>query len=204
MKKFALIIISALVLVGCHPSDIDPNIVYDVSSDIDITYSKGNANAPVVITEYSDYECPFCSKFTLEILPLLQSDYFESGKVLFIFKDYPIPAHQKAQTAAEATYCAGEQREDAFWEMHVKLFANQENLELEHLTAYAKEMELEINAFNNCLDVEKYRNLVLRNRQQGAERGVSATPTLFINDEKLDGLQPYENLVGVIEAELKK
>lgn len=203
MKKLILLILSALILVGCHSNDIDPNIIYEVPSDIDITYSKGNANASVVITEYSDYECPYCSTFTLETLPLLQSDYIETDKVLFIFKDYPIPAHQKAQIAAEATYCAGDQREDAFWEMHVKLFANQENIELEDLIAYAEEMGLEINSFSNCLDTEKYRSLVLRNLQQGAELGVAATPTLFINDIKVVGLQPYEYLVELIEQELK-
>lgn len=204
MKKLAILILILTTLTGCHSDDIDINIVYDVPSDIDITYSKGNANAPVVITEYSDYECPFCAKFTLEILPQLQADYFESGKVLFVFKDYPVPVHQKAQKAAEATYCAGEQREDAFWEMHIKLFSNQENLELNNLKTYAEEIGLELNAFNNCLDVEKYKNLVLRNRQQGAELDVSATPTLFINDEKVVGLQPYENLVKVIETQLKQ
>ncbi len=204
MKKLAILICVLTILTGCHLDEADTNIVYDVPSDVDITYSKGNANASVVITEYSDYECPFCAEFTLETLPQLQTDYFETGKVLFIFKDYPIPVHQKALKAAEATYCAGEQREDAFWEMHVKLFANQEDLELDHLRTYAEEMGLELDSFNNCLDIEKYKNLVLRNRQQGAELDVSATPTLFINDEKVVGLEPYENLVELIETQLNQ
>jgi protein-disulfide isomerase len=179
-------------------------ILHEIPQEIDVTYTKGNINASVVVTEYSDYECPFCAKFTLNTLPLLQSDYLETGKVLFVYKDYPLPNHEFAQKAAEAAYCAGEQREDAFWEMHIKLFENQANLNLNDLMQYAKELELEANSFNNCLDIDKYKNLVLKNRQEGSDMGVTAIPTLVINDEILAGYQPYENIVKIIETKLKE
>lgn len=200
MKKIYILLITIIFFTGCHNGG-SPD---EIPSEIDVTYTKGNANASVIITEYSDYECPFCSKFTLDVLPLLQTDYIETGKVLFVFKDYPIQNHEYAQKASEATYCAGEQREDAFWEMHVKLFGNEENLSLDDLMQYAEELDLEINSFNHCLDIDKYRNLVLKNRQEGIERGVTAIPTLIINDEKVEGLQPYESLVKIIETQLKK
>jgi protein-disulfide isomerase len=203
MGKIYILIISTILFTGCHIGDIADNTVYDVPSDIDVTYSKGNANASVVITEYTDYECPFCAKFTLNTLPLLQNDYIETGKVLFIMKDYTIPNHKYAQKAAEATYCAGDQREDAFWEMHVKLYENQDNLEIEDLMRYAEEIGLESNSFNNCLDIDKYKNLILRNRQEGIDLDITATSTLIINDEKVAGLQPYEDLVKIIETQIK-
>lgn len=204
MRKFSIAILSIILIAGCNSQGISDDTVYEIPKEIDITYTKGNINADVVITEYSDYECPFCSKFTLNTLPLLQKDYLETGKVLFVFKDYPIPNHEFAMKAAEATYCAGEQREDAYWKMHIKLFENQDNLTLDELMNFAHDLNLETTKFNNCLDIGKYKNLVLRNRQEGINAGVTATPTLLINDEKVVGLQPYENLVKIIETQLKK
>lgn len=188
---------------GCN-GDANLNEPIDVPPDIDITYTKGNANASVTITEYSDYQCQFCSRLTLEILPLIQNNYIETGKILFVFKDFPIPNHKYAQKASEATYCAGEQEEDKFWEMHVKLFENQSALTREDLSKYAEELELNVQAFDSCLDSEKYKNLVLRNRQDGLKAGVEGTPTLIINDVPLVGLPQYEALKQVIETELRK
>ncbi|MFC1655276.1 DsbA family protein [Patescibacteria group bacterium] len=204
MKKIFLLSLAALLFMsGCNGGD-DLNGHIDVPSDIDITYTKGNANASVTITEYSDYQCPFCARLTLEVLPLLQNDYIETGKVLFVFKDLPLPNHRDAQKASEATYCAGEQDEDKYWEMHVKLFENQKNLAREDLSTYAGDLELNVEAFDSCLDADKYKNLVLRNRQDGLKAGVEGTPTLFINDTPLVGLPQYDALKQVIETELRK
>lgn len=202
MKKIlSLLAVFVFVLAGCSGEDT-ANI--SVPSEIDVTYSKGNANAKVVITEYSDYECPFCAMFTLQILPQLQNDYIETGKIQLVFKDYPIANHQYAQKAGEATYCAGEQDENLFWQFHVDLFSDQEHISRQDLTALAEKHELNVQAFDTCLDTDKYKNLILRNRIEGKEKGVTATPTIFINDTKLLGVQPYENIKKIIETELAK
>ena len=200
MKKvLSLLALFVFVLAGCGgEGDIN------VPQSIDVTYSKGNANAKVVITEYSDYECPFCAMFTMQIIPQLQNDYIETGKVQLVFKDYPIPNHKFAQKASEATYCIGEQDENLFWQMHVDLFSDQEHMSREDLTALAEKYGVNVKAFDACLDTDKYRSLVLRNRKEGQERGVTATPTIFINDTKLLGVQPYENIKKIIETELAK
>jgi protein-disulfide isomerase len=206
MKKLTLIlaIICLAVFSGCEEQEtIDYNNLV-VPKDIDITYGKGNANAKVVITEYSEYQCPFCARFTLDILPQLQNDYLETGKVKFVFKDFPIPNHKYAQLASESAYCAGEQNEELFWKMHIKLFENQKDLTKEALMKYAQEIDVNANVFQACLESGKYKTLVLRNRQEGLTSGVSATPTLFINNTEVIGVQPYENLVKIIETELKK
>ena len=96
MKKLAILILILTTLTGCHSDDIDINIVYDVPSDIDITYSKGNANAPVVITEYSDYECPFCNRFKQETLPQIKENYLDTGKAILVFRDLPLSFHNPA------------------------------------------------------------------------------------------------------------
>ena len=206
MKKIALIIpfLITTIISGCGPEEENINAEIVVPKEIDITYGKGNANAEVVITEYSDYQCPFCARFTLDQLPLLQNDYLETGKVKFIFKDFPIPNHKYAQIESQATYCAGEQNEEFFWKMHVSLFENQKDITKEDLIKRAEAIGVNSNVFRSCLETEKYKNLVLRNRQDGLKAGVTGTPTLFINDQKIMGIQPYENLVKIIESELKK
>jgi len=207
MKKmfFTFIILTAtLNFNGCSTEDVNINDEIKVSAETDITYGKGNANAKVIITEYSDYQCPFCSKFTMDVLPQLQNDYLETGKVKFVFKDFPIPNHRYAQMAAQSTYCAGEQNEEYFWKMHIKLFESQKNLTKDDILKYADEFGININPFKTCLDTEKYKNLVLRNRQDGLKAGVNVTPTFFINDSKIIGVQPYENLVKMIDTELRK
>jgi protein-disulfide isomerase len=88
--------------------------------------------------------------------------------------------------------------------MHVKLYENQRNLTKEDLSRYAKELKLNVQAFDNCVNSEKYRSLVLRNRQDGLAAGIEGTPTLLVNDLPLIGLPEYENLVQIIETELKK
>ena len=206
MKKTAILILFLITafITGCGSEDINESENIVVPKEIDITYGKGNANAKVVITEYSDYQCPFCARFTLDVLPQLQNDYIETGKVKFVFKDFPIPNHKYAQIEAQATYCAGEQNEDYFWKMHVSLFENQKDITKKDLIKRAEAMGINSNVFRSCLETEKYKNLVLRNRQDGLVAGVNGTPTLFINNTKIMGVQPYENLVKIIETELKK
>lgn len=196
-KVFSLVCVLALIAGGCSNQENT-----SIPSDIDITYSKGNANADVVVTAYSDYESSFCAMFALQILPELQKDYIETGKVRFVFKDYPMPNHEYAQKASEATYCAGEQDENLYWQMHIDLFSDQENLDRENLTALAEEYGLNVQAFNTCLDTNRYKNLVLRNRKEGKERGVTATPTIFVNEQQLLGVQPYEKIKKAIEKEM--
>lgn len=204
MRKYlALSLFLVIFLSGCgNGVSLDETI--NVSEDTDTAYSKGNANAAVVITEYSDYQCPFCARFTLDILPQLQNDYIEAGKVLYSFKDFPISSHRYAQKASEASYCVGEQNENLYWDYHTKLFKNQKNLTIEDLAKYADELDVNVSAFNDCLNSGKYRDLVRRNFQDGLKRGVEGTPSIFVNDQKLIGVPQYDNFVKIIETELKK
>ncbi|MBU1446382.1 DsbA family protein [Patescibacteria group bacterium] len=210
MKKFSvLLVLIGVFLSGC--SDISVNDELDVPADIDIVYSKGNANAKLIITEYSEYDCSFCARMTLEVVPKLQDDYFESGDVQFIFKDFPLQNNTNSQMASEATYCAGEQEEGKYWEMHVKLFEKNNKLGKEDILKYAEDLGLNVSALSTCLEQRKYKNLVLRNKQDGLKIGVKATPTLVIQNVEngsdpvqVEGVQPYENLKKIIEIELKK
>jgi len=203
-KYFSLLLVFGLFfIIGCGQGqqssdggsfdDVDP-----------LFYSKGNANAKVKIVEYSDYECPFCARLTLEVFPQLKEEYIDTGKVQFTFKDFPIPYHRYTQLASESTYCAGEQEEEKFWDMHIKLFENQKNLKKDDLIKYAGEFDLNVEAFEECLDSRKFRDIVLKNKDDGIKAGITATPTLIINGEKLTGLHPYDSVKKIIDTQLKK
>jgi len=170
----------------------------DVSIDDDAI--KGDVNAPVTIIEFSDFECPFCGKYVMETYPQIVKEYIETGKVRYVFRDFPLDFHANAQKAAEAAECAGEQ--GMYWEMHDYLFANQDYLGISYLKGYAKDLKLDTDKFNECLDSGAMEEEVLADLLEGQSYGVSGTPGFFINGKMISGAQPYEVFVQEIEAAL--
>jgi protein-disulfide isomerase/plastocyanin len=173
-------------------------VKFDVPIDDDAI--KGDVNAPVTIIEFSDFECPFCGKYVMETYPQIVKDYIETGKVRYVFRDFPLDFHTKAQKAAEAAECAGEQ--GMYWEMHDYLFANQDYLEVSYLKGYAKDLKLDTDKFDECLDSGAMEEEVLADLIEGQSYGVSGTPGFFINGKMISGAQPYEVFVQEIEAAL--
>ena len=162
----------------------------------------GDINAPVTIIEYSDYQCPFCQRFWSDTLPLIKKNYIETGKVKFIYKDFPLSIHQQAQVSAEATECVRAQGGDeAFWDYHDKIFENQALLNKENLIKWAKEIEYDI---SSCLENEDFKDEVLSDLNEGSSHGISGTPGFFINGIEISGAQPYSNFEAVIEAQLSQ
>ncbi len=180
---------------GQQPSQ--PEII-DVSIDDDSIL--GDENAPVTIIEFSDYECPFCARFYLNTFPQLKREYIDTGKVKLVYRDFPLSFHQNAQKAAEAAECAGEQ--DKYYEMHDKIFENQQAITATNLKEYAKEIGLNTNEFNECLDSGEMANEVQKDFQDGQSIGIRGTPTFFINGKLLRGAQPFEEFQKIIEKEL--
>jgi protein-disulfide isomerase len=167
----------------------------------------GDPDAPITIVEYSDYQCPFCSRHYSQTYPLLQRNFIETGIVRYVFKDFPLTSiHPQAVEAAEAARCAREVGGDsAYWEMHDRLFDGQDawsgNPEyLAVFEGYAAELELDQTAFRECLDSGRYVNAITADLEEGAGFGVSGTPAFFVNGQPLQGAQPYEAFVALIEA----
>ena len=169
-----------------------------VSTDDDPV--KGSNDAPVTMIEFSDFECSFCALFYLQTLPQIEENYIQTGKVKFVYRDYPLSFHPHAQTAAEAAECAKEQ--EKYWEYHDKLYNNINDLDNESLKQYAKDLGLDITQFNECLDSGKMASEVEKDFQDGASYGISGTPTFFINGVMVVGAKPYEVFQQVIEQEL--
>lgn len=163
---------------------------------------KGDANAKVTIVEFSDYQCPFCGRFFQDTLPSIKKEYIETGKAKLVYKDFPLSFHENAQKAAEAARCAGEQSK--YWEMHDKLFGNQESLGESNYKKWAREIGLNGEKFDDCLSTGKHAQEVKDDASYGAQLGVSGTPAFYINGRELVGAQPFSAFKKIIDEELAK
>jgi len=159
---------------------------------------KGPASAPVTLVAWSDFQCPFCSR---AVPTVRQVEEAYKGKVRIAFKQFPLPFHDKAHLAAEAALAANEQGK--FWQMHDKLFANQQALDRPSLEKYAQELGLDMAKFKAALDSGKFKDKVDAEDKEGAAFGVTGTPTFFINGTRLVGAQPFESFKAAIDKELK-
>lgn len=178
-----------------------------VSADDDAY--MGDKNASVTLIEFSDFQCPFCRTFWRDSLPLIKSEYIDTGKVRFVYRDFPLSFHSGAMPAAQATECAKEQNK--FWEMHDKIFSEQDKqgtgtiqFTVADLKQWSGEIGLDTNKFNSCLDSQKYADEVNNDLKDGQTAGVSGTPTLFVDGKSVVGAQPFSVFKSLIDAELGK
>jgi protein-disulfide isomerase len=195
---------------GSPSGEPTPAPFVQVSADDDPSW--GPADAPVTVIEFSDFQCPFCSRFWNQTLPQIKQEY--QDKVRFVYRDFPLSSiHPWAEKAAEAAECADDQ--DKFWEYHDLIFANQaalgQQLNTEGLDgvlatfkSYAADLGLDTAPFNDCLDSGKYTSEVQKDLQDGQSYGVTGTPAFFINGQLVSGAQPFANFKTVIDAALEE
>lgn len=174
----------------------------------------GNPDAPISIIEFSDYQCPFCARFYTQTLPILETEYIEKGEVNFIYRDFPIQNHPNARPAALASECADEQGQ--FWGYHDILFEKQDiwkGLDLGTVIStfkdYAKELNLNQEIFDSCLDSEKYSDEVDSDFADGRSYKISGTPTFFIGNEEIGyssvfGAKSFYDFQEIIDGKLDK
>jgi len=175
--------------------------------------SLGPADAPITIVEFSDYQCPYCTRWHEETYqPLLQA---YPGKIRFVYRNYPLSFHQNAMLAAEAALCAGDQSQ--YWQMHDKLFAEKDLMNDAQGTAltvsdfgkFATDLGLDGAAFESCLSTGKYKQQVQDDENfanslptENGEPAVGGTPTFFINGTRLVGAYPLASFKQIIDAQL--
>jgi len=179
-----------------------PERVSDISHTVDIAADpyKGSTEAPVTIIEYTDYQCPYCGRHARGVLPLIQKNYVDKGKVRYVLRDYPLPFHKQAEKAAEAAHCAGDQGK--YWEMHDKLFANQQALEADKLPGYAEAIGIDVEQFKTCLNGGVYADRVKANALDGSKAGVRGTPSFVVGTSDgtvVKGLKLVRGAVGYNE-----
>ena len=160
--------------------------------------SKGPAGAAVTIIKFEDFQCPYCKQVQPTFVELLKQ---YDGKLRLVHKDLPLETiHPLARKTAEAARCANEQGK--FWSYHDKLYASAPKLSAEDLKNYATEVGLNVGLFDRCLATGKYRAIVERDLSDGAQLGLTGTPTFFINGREISGAQPLETFIAMIDEEL--
>lgn len=175
--------------------------IIPVRTDKDSPY-LGNSNAKVTVIEYADFQCPFCKEFQVKVFPRIKEKFIDTGKIKFIYQHHPFLGEESFM-AAEASECAKDQGK--FWEYHDLIFAKQtgENIgdfTTEKLKQYGKDLNLNTETFNKCLDDRKYKDRVNNQVLLGSDYGVNSTPTIFINGKKFEGVTPLYKLEQAIEA----
>jgi protein-disulfide isomerase len=193
----------------------------NVVLSIDGYPSKGKPSAKLILIEFTDYQCPFCSRHFQQTSPQIERDYVDTGQVRWVVRDFPIESiHKDALKAAEASRCAGEQ--GRYWQMHDQLFKNQSALAGDHLAVHAGAVGLDVQRFQRCLDSNKYTERIRQDLAEAQQVGVRATPSFLLGiiepngtgvkvTKMIAGAHPYavfkeaiDSLLSVGEPALEK
>jgi protein-disulfide isomerase len=159
----------------------------------------GPADAKVTVVEFSDFQCPYCSRAATTVHSIKEK---YGDKVRFVFRQFPLSFHQNAHISAEASLAAHAQGK--FWELHDKMFENQRKLEREALDGYAKELGLNMAEFKKALDTQKYKEQVDAEMKLGEEVAVDGTPTLFVNGKRVGNPTSVEEVSKAIDEAMGK
>jgi len=178
----------------------------------------GNPQAKVKIIYFVDFQCPFCQRFDLTTLPLLERDYLKTGKAVLYVKNFQFLG-QDSVTAGMAGKCLVQQiktnglsYEDSYWPWHKAMFQHQDEenggwgsaTDIKNLVGELKLPGIDIERFNQCLDQGEQRQAIEEERREAEGFGIQGTPGFFINGERLDGAQPYSAFQKVLERHLSR
>jgi protein-disulfide isomerase len=203
--------------IGAPPSPASPP---PSAPDINMTkvasggLRMGSDSAPIIMVEFSDYQCPFCRRFWLFNYETLKEEYIDTGKVQLVYRDFPLSFHPAAELSAEAVACAEEQGKG--WELHDMIFMEQANVSTgtvhyteTDLKEWAQMIGVDRTPFDACLDSGKYADSVRDSYNEGVELGVGATPSFIIGTRNGDnvvpitGALPYGTFKATIEQLLQ-
>ena len=181
-------------------STTDPLVAHADSARI-----RGNPAAKVWMILASDFQCPYCKMWHDSSDLTVRREYIDNGKVRLAFVNFPINSHANAIPAAEHAMCAAAQ--DKFWQMHDALFASQEKWgplpdPRPTLEQIAASVGADMTALRSCVSSHKMRPLIEADREKSSRAGVRATPSFFIDNQLLEGVQPIENLRKALDAAL--
>jgi len=162
---------------------------------------KGKANAPVLMVEFSDFQCPYSQNFYRQTFPLIEAEYIATGKVKFAYRDFPLDFHASAKSAAIAARCAG--RQGKYWQMFDKLILTN-SLDEAGLRKCAKESGLNLSAYENLRNKAEIGREVENDIKDAERFGVRGTPAFFINGRFVSGARPFIEFKKIIDEELDK
>ncbi|MDX2165448.1 MAG: thioredoxin domain-containing protein [Deltaproteobacteria bacterium] len=166
---------------------------------------EGAKDAKVTIVEFSDFQCPYCSRAHTTIEQVMK-EY--DGKVKLVYKNYPLPFHKWAEPAGIASACAFKQDPAAFWKMYDFFFNNQQQITPENVKDKALEAlagtKVDKAKWTTCYDNKETADIIKADMAEGQSVGVTGTPAFIINGRKISGAQPFQNFKAVIDDELSR
>ncbi len=209
----AALLISGALVYNIGSRSLDP-AVPEAQADVarmdlvDDDVIVGNADAPVTIVEFGDYQCPFCARFFTDVEPRLREDYIKTGKARMVYRDFAFLGPESVD-AAMASQCAAEQK--AFWSFHDALFVTEARDGVEHngnlneqlFKTIASGLKLDRALFDNCLSSKKYFKEIEKDYNDGIAAGVRGTPATFINGKMISGAASYDSFKSAVDEALK-
>ncbi|GAB5494327.1 MAG: hypothetical protein Phog2KO_45420 [Phototrophicaceae bacterium] len=185
-------------LQGGQPQPQQPTAGQRFEISVDDDPAIGSIDAPIVFIEFSDFRCPYCGQFATETFEPLLEEYGEY--IYFVYRDFAILGPESIN-AAIASECADDQ--DAFWNYHDLLFANQSTLNRTIYINIAEDLNLDVDTFIGCIDNQTHLEEVQSDSNTAQQIGASGTPTFFINGRFVSGAQPFDVFARIIEEELE-
>ncbi len=173
--------------------------VFAVNIENGVFYGPGNAK--VTLVEFSDFQCPHCSKAALTINELKKK---YKNKLRVVFKTFPLPFHSDAKLASEYVLCANEQSGDLFWKLYYSFFENQNDLSEQNLRKLSKIAGVNFPKLEECLSSDRQLKSIEQSLDDGEKAGVKSTPTFFINGKLVSGALPTAQFIEIIDEELAK
>jgi len=166
-------------------------------------FTLGSDSAKVEVTEYSDFECPFCASFATVQMPVIRQQLITTGKVRWRYRDFPLPVHQYSRYAALAAQCAGEQGK--FWEMHDQLFSNHQWAQTGKNPAslfrdFARTIGLDIDKYDACVGGQRYAGRIQASVQEGEALGVRGTPSFFVGGQLFQGRATSDDFKALVDS----
>jgi len=206
LGALSIMLVAAITInvIQQNQNKVDPVAI--APNEISQDKSIGNADAPVVVVEYGDYQCPACGDFASNVKPKIMEEFVNTGQVRFVFRSFQFVG-EESQWAAEASECANEQGK--FWEYYDKLYSSQagENagaFKKENLEGFAAELGLQTEQFNQCLASGKYTEKVKSETLEAQNLGLRGTPSLFVNGIFVEDGSHYEVLSQKIREGFEK
>src|SRR5215210_8361477 len=187
---FAVLVVAGLGLLAyllLEPSTISipANVTVQASDTSGFHgYVKGSSDAPVEITEFADYQCPFCQTFATLQMPTIEDRLIKAGRLRWRYRDFPLQQHQFARLAAHSAACADEQGK--YWDQHERIYQGQQEWAASSSAApifrkYAQAAGLDVGRYDSCMKSGKYAGRIQADYNSGVDLGVSSTPTLLVN-----------------------
>ncbi len=174
------------------------------------TYTLGREDAPLVLVEYTDYQCPFCQRFHNDAFAQIKANYIDTGKIRFVTRDFPLSFHENAMRGAIAARCSAEQGK--FWDFRNTLIVNASQLQPDKIAGYAQSASMDVGKFKACIDSDKYKAAIDKDIAEGTVAGVTGTPAFVlgrVQNGKIEGVRivgamPYAQFDAKIQEFMKQ